>query len=800
MQRFSDSFSSSPVSAVRRIAIPESLWRGAANIRQRYHLEHASWIWPKAAPKAEVTVVGFTLDFELEASLETTWHISADERFELFLDGVRVGRGPDRSDPSHWAFSSYAVSLASGTHRLEVLVTALGEFAPVAQMSVRPGFIFSAEGLEDLLNTGRAPWLARWKDGVSRGPAWAGADYHVIGPSFRFEGSAYFVETEPLELEVRPAVVSSPHGIVTPGHRLEPSDLPEQIDQQVDFPMPVAHRRGDRKAAWGNATGVTDASAVDLGSNAGWQVAAHCEETLLVDLGNYVCGYPEFSSEGGRGSQIFVEMAESLWTGCDLETAVKGNRGEWKDKWFFGFGDEYLPDGNSRTWRSLWWRSGRYVQIHVKTGEEGVRLSCARLSETRLPVPLIAPLEVEEAAWIRAEKLWLRGLEVCAHEVFVDCPFFEQLSYVGDARLQALCHLALHHDDRLVRRTLKLFDWSRIENGLVAERYPSRPAQMSATYAIIWLLMVRDYAWWRDDVGTVRDLMPGVRSLVEEIRRYARPDGLLTQLPGWSFIDWSDDWVQGTPPGGAEGLAGSINLFWMLGLEAAADLESVFGDEELAQRNRRLWRQLRGAVELFSNSDSGEWGEAPQGDHASVHAATLATLAGLEGNLAARLRDRGAVAQTSFYFDFYVLEALYRDGAAELFEERLEPFTRFTQSGLLTPPEKSDPSRSDCHAWSSHPVFHLRASLLGVRPGSAGFRSVRIAPLHFSTGRRVGVVPHPRGEIHVTCEIRGELLYAALRIPDAVEGVFVWNGQEHLLAPGRETILELFVQQRGGPS
>ena len=37
-------------------------------------------------------------------------------------------------------------------------------------------------------------------------------------------------------------------------------------------------------------------------------------------------------------------------------------------------------------------------------------------------------------------------------------------------------------------------------------------------------------------------------------------------------------------------------------------------------------------------------------------------------------------------------------------------------------------ARSDCHAWGSHPIYHLLTGVAGIKPASNGFASVRIVP------------------------------------------------------------------------
>ena len=48
--------------------------------------------------------------------------------------------------------------------------------------------------------------------------------------------------------------------------------------------------------------------------------------------------------------------------------------------------------------------------------------------------------------------------------------------------------------------------------------------------------------------------------------------------------------------------------------------------------------------------------------------------------------------------------------------------------GLTTWAEHPEPTRSDCHAWSAHPALDLLRVVAGIRPGSAGFKTVVIEP------------------------------------------------------------------------
>ena len=115
-------------------------------------------------------VTAYCRRFTLEQETAFRAHASADERYELFLDGARVGRGPERGDPDRWCFETYDFELAAGEHVLVARVWSLGaDYAPFAQMFRRSGFIFSPEEdrFIELVGTGVAEWEGKVLDGYA---------------------------------------------------------------------------------------------------------------------------------------------------------------------------------------------------------------------------------------------------------------------------------------------------------------------------------------------------------------------------------------------------------------------------------------------------------------------------------------------------------------------------------------------------------------------------------------------------------------------------------------------------------
>jgi len=100
-------------------------------------------------------------------------------------------------------------------------------------------------------------------------------------------------------------------------------------------------------------------------------------------------------------------------------------------------------------------------------------------------------------------------------------------------------------------------------------------------------------------------------------------------------------------------------------------------------------------------------------------------------------------------------------------------------------PEAPNPSRSDCHAWGAHPIFHFYTKILGVNPAAPGFKKVIIKPFLLGLNEISGKIPHPKGEIVVSIKKDN---FAEIFLPPEISGVFIWNNVSHPLKPGKQKI------------
>lgn len=766
---------------------------------------------PEAGSPPFVTIYRLRACFDTLTTLR--FHVSADERYILYLDDTRLGRGSERGDPMHWFYESFELKLDPGEHAFWALVWSAGSFAAPAQMSVQPGFLFAIEGAHLPLSTGLGDWQA------APIPGWDYLDMHLaFWRGHRFRISHPFPSLESLESLnwqfVRRVARACDHLLdwdVYQKRRMQPATLPPMLSQphplgvvrSVTVPLSADPMKIQNiPLTFGEGSGVRENWSAFAAGQGEIHLSPHAIRRVIFDMEDYVVAYPELTISGGRGAQIRLGWAEAPRTNPDFWSNDKGHRGELAGKYMITQADEILPDGTSNArYGPLWWQAGRYLELVIATGDEPLTLHRFVLEETRYPLEMESCFECSDPRLTSPLPLLIRGLQANANETFFDCPYYEELQYIGDTRLQALCHAVMTRDDRLTRKALRLLDASRLPQGFLQARYPCRVTQVIAPFSLYWISMLWDYAYWRTDLDFVRSLLPGMRATLEAFRRHIMPDGLLHAPEGWNFVDWVDSWgdTAGVPPQGLYGANAALHWQLVYTLLLATNLETILGEPELAVNYTRWGTTLAQVGQSFWDEGRGLLADDLAHTSFSDHPQAFAVLSGqLPPEKLTRLTEtwpRNDLHRATYYFSHYLFEAHRLLGLDDALFAQLHRWqSEMVEKGLKTPLERFEPCRSDCHAWASHPLYHFFATVLGIRPAEPGFASVEICPHLGDLSWAKGALIHPSGDtIYVELWRESNGWHGQVKLPSGISGILLINGKKMVIADTGDGCEKTFI-------
>jgi hypothetical protein len=378
----------------------------------------------------------------------------------------------------------------------------------------------------------------------------------------------------------------------------------------------------------------------------------------------------------------------------------------------------------------------------------------------------------------------------------MDCPFYEQLQYAGDARIQMMISLYMTGDARLMKNGISLINSSRTAEGATYSRAPSHLQQYIPPFSLWWIGMVHDYWMYVDDPDFVRSMLPGVQAVLNFYAAYQKPDGSLRKMPWWNFVDWVKEWNNGEPPANPDGSsAAALDLQLLMAYQWATELERAFGQDALAGVYERSATELKATI-LKTDWDPARDLFADQPAHTtySQQVNTLAVLAHVvEGQQARqvveKMRSDHSLAQSSIYFLAYTNATLREVGLGGQYLQSLGQWRDMLKANLTTWAEENRPAtRSDCHAWGASPNFEFLRTVAGIESVAPGFKRVRIAPNPGTLTNIEATMPHPLGVIVVSLKRSGDKLTGMVTLPAGTTGEFEWNGRTHHLKPGENTI------------
>ena len=404
------------------------------------------------------------------------------------------------------------------------------------------------------------------------------------------------------------------------------------------------------------------------------------KENGLYYFPHYACVWADYKFKGN--GTVKIRWAETPYLDDFYDDrSLKGHKGNRDGSYFVGNFDTFEINGELH-WFDYWWHAGHYVQI-ITEGEVTVE---PRFFQTGYPFPEVKPQS-------KLEAMALETLQACSWETYMDCPYYEQLMYISDSRLEALCTYKITDDHRLAAKALRMFSLSQRADGSFASQYPSRSNQTIPSFMLIWYLMLQDYYRLHGDDDLVKEVRPRGEILLDFLLKNRDENGLLS-VEGWNFIDWCDGWKSGVPTG-AEKVNSVMNWFFVMALKAMSEMKFRSGLDQLAEE---LKQKIQ---EKFFDPSRNLYALDLEKKNFSEHSQILALLATGDTRVIPGLRNND-LTPCSISFSYYYLEACVKFGLEDLFQKRIARWIALQDEGLTTLPEEFVYPRSDCHAWSSH--------------------------------------------------------------------------------------------------
>lgn len=739
----------------------------------------ARWIWaPGEGPSDGNELVCFRHSFRLEGEgpYRMTVDVSADSRYRLYVNGHSVCAGPCRGDLNTYYYETVEIGslLRPGSNVIAARVLHYRHGAPRPEGAIAAhtggllleGAAFAASGAAVASVATDETWLCLRDPAVT----WLPETVSCVGGTERVDGARLphgweLPGEQPAgrwSQAVAVAETARPYdGLLAPW-LLAPRPIPLPFERERLFARAMRWGRGarsdegvrlaaDRGAVHdGNMArgGESVRQAADreaAGDGGGARLAAGevvtvaAGETFVceLDAGMLTTGYIRLQVAGGRGGAVRFLCAES-YTAPD---GGKGVRDDFAGKSLQGYTEAYLPAGSGteaepEIYETLLYRTFRFVRVEAEAAGEPLVLMRFDYRETGYPLETRARFACSDPT---LEALWpvsLNTLQRCMHDTYIDCPYYEQLQYSMDTRLQILFTYAASGDDRLARKAIYDFHSSLLPSGMLQSRYPSVTRQVIPGFALYWVQMVYDHWLHFGDIALAKRYRPTIDAVLDWFEREVGPDGLVGAAPEryWSYVDWVREWEarRGVPD--TEGPLTVYNLLYADALTKAAALNEATGRPDTAAEYRtRSTRTLAAVHAACRSEETGLYRDGPGLEQYSQHAQIWAILSGAaEGEQAVRLAEAlladASLAQVSYSMSFFLFRALAATGLYAQSYPLWDAWKAQLKLHLTSWLEDPVTQRSDCHAWGCVPLYDFMAEILGVKPAAPGSAAIVIAP------------------------------------------------------------------------
>lgn len=514
---------------------------------------------------------------------------------------------------------------------------------------------------------------------------------------------------------------------------------------------------------------------------------------LILSVPEIKCGYPVFRFEDGQGTSVKITYAERY-----VNDTKRIRRDDYPSGRADGFSDIIELIGGSYCYEPFWYRTFRFIEIEIKTEKAGMKMEMPYFQATGFPIEIKAELTSSEA-WVNdVWKICTTTLERCMNETYMDCPYYEQMQFPMDTRLQMLYSYLTANETRLAKKAIQDFHYSKIPDGLIQGKYPGSNTQIISTFSLHYIWMLWEYYMQTGD----SDMLYRYRADVDEILEYYRRkqnNNLVENLGYWEFVDWQDKWTDthGMPMAAEIGPSTIINLMYAFGLWIGAKIYEATGRPGVAAEYRGRHAEVCQKIkEMCWSETRGMFREGPSVEQYSIHAQAWAVLNGMLDQetgaqaLTKALEDEDVI-PSSFSTSFEIFQAFFQCGIYEKTDKIFLLWKKLSEEGCTTCPETPENARSECHAWSAQPIYEFICHMAGIRIMTPGWTKVEIAPQLTLLPDLKGSIPTPMGTLFFEIIRKNTEQHSILEIPGQMQVIYKkCNGETITLTEGKYEIID----------
>ncbi len=300
----------------------------------------------------------------------------------------------------------------------------------------------------------------------------------------------------------------------------------------------------------------------------------------ILDFGRTVAGRAQVHLRVDRPTTVRMTWSEQLHEGRVLPNCWTSGLPE-------GYGDTLELDPGEHRWCSHDMRAGRFVQ--VLPSECLLSLSVA---ETQWQQPWDYARKVigqaTDALGSRILEVSARTMQVCTDDILNDCPTRERAQYFDCFFWTGAFALLFGNLDPM-RRFLHQFLRGASADGILQMKYPApRDNGVIPDFALLFSVQLADFLERAGELSVVQPLRLPALASVRGLERWRDNDGLLAEVPGWTFLDNGNEIVK-------HPCSAALNACYIGALDVQAKLADACCDLKLATELRSQHAAVRDA-------------------------------------------------------------------------------------------------------------------------------------------------------------------------------------------------------------